>query len=137
MKKSTVSLDHLNFSVRSFAESALWYQNTFGFEKVEEGVEKDGPWGVLRAGDAMLCIYESPKLADLRTSPESEKFHYIYHFGIRIHDREKWEQTVERHKIHLYYGGAIRYPHSTSWYVKDPTGYMIEVALWDQDEVKF
>lgn len=137
MNKQAVAIDHLNFTVRDFAESARWYRDVFGFEKVEEGMEKDGPWGILRAGDTMLCIYESPRLTELRSSPESEKLHHIYHFGIRIHDRADWERTVKAQKLHVYYGGPVRYPHSTSWYIKDPTGHMIEVALWDEDEVRF
>lgn len=137
MSQKTVSLDHLNYTVRNLEESVAWYGRVFGFEKVEGGMEKDGPWAIVRAGDAMLCLYESPKLADIRSSPEADKLHHIYHFGLRIHDRAKWEATVKEERIRLYYGGAIRYPHSTSWYVKDPTGHMIEVALWDEDEVRF
>ena len=63
--------------------------------------------------------------------------HRIFHFGIRVHDRADWEARVSREKIHVEYGGAYRYPHSTSWYVKDPTGHQIEVAYWDGDEVTF
>jgi hypothetical protein len=84
----------------------------------------------------MLCIYESPD----RTSPdddETERFHKIYHFGLRIHDRDAWEATLHERKLRTHYGSPMRYPHSTSWYVTDPTGHMIEVALWDNEEVRF
>ena len=33
--------------------------------------------------------------------------------------------------------GAVAWPHATAWYVLDPTGYEIEVALWDDDVVRF
>lgn len=48
-----------------------------------------------------------------------------------------WESIVRDHRLPTYYGSPLRYPHSTSWYVKDPSGYMIEVALWDEDRVEF
>ena len=137
MKNEPVSIDHLNFTVNNFEESVSWYSAVFGFEKVEEGIEKSGPWGVLRAGDTMLCIYENSSKTDIRSSKEAELLHHIFHFGLRIRNREKWERTVVEQNIKVLYGGAYRYRHSTSWYIKDPTGHMIEVAYWDKDEVKF
>jgi len=84
----------------------------------------------------MLCIYESPGRTLLEDEGESGAYHQIYHFGLRIRDRKAWEQTVSREKLETYYGSPVRYPHSHSWYVTDPTGHMIEVALWDA-EVRF
>ena len=34
-------------------------------------------------------------------------------------------------------GGAQDWPHSTSWYIRDPTGYQIEVVYWHHDEIRF
>ena len=135
MKSSsaTVSIDHLNFTVRKFAESADWYRDVFGFEIVEEGMERDGPWGILRSGETMLCIYESQR----KTEADWESLHHIYHFGLRVRDRAQWENTVRENNIRVYYGGPVRYPHSTSWYIKDPTGHMIEVTHWNGNEVTF
>ena len=53
-------LDHVNLTVRSFDETVDWYRRIFGFEIVEEEVEDGVRWGVIRSGDAMLCIYEHP-----------------------------------------------------------------------------
>jgi catechol 2,3-dioxygenase-like lactoylglutathione lyase family enzyme len=130
------SLDHLNLTVRNFEEAADWYGKVFGFEIAEQGLYEGKPWGVLRSGDSMLCIYESPE----RASPDeddSDRLHKIFHFGIRIHDRAAWETTLREQKLRTCYGGPRRYPHSTSWYVTDPTGHMIEVALWDHERVRF
>lgn len=131
-------LDHLNFSVVNFEETADWYARVFGFEIVEQGIEDAQPWGVIRTGDAMLCIYQHPELKpyDKRALAKSGS-HCIAHFAMRITDRDAWVKTVKREKLKLYYGGEIAYPHSTSWYVKDPNGYDIEVALWNDDEVNF
>ncbi len=131
-------LDHLNMSVVNFAETVDWYRRVFGFELVESGFEDGQPWGVIRAGDAMLCIYQHPERT-LRTKPalEASGLHFISHFGLRIDDPSSFEATVEREGVEVQYGGAVRWPHSTAWYISDPSGYTIEVAHWDGDRVSF
>jgi len=127
-------LDHLNLSVRNFEETADWYRRLFGFEVVEDKLDADGlRWGVLRGGEAMLCIYEHP---EFRAPRGDEAEHGVNHFGLRITDRKEWERTLAREGVEVHYG-PIRWPHSTAWYVSDPTGYEIEVALWDDDTVRF
>ena len=131
-----ITADHLNLTVQDFEKTASWYKDVFGFEIVERGLDVDGPWGVLKSGDFMLCIYESPN----KEKPNEEAtraFHKIYHLGFRIRDRETWERTLVDLAIQTHCDSPVHYPHSTSWYVKDPTGYMIEVALWDQDRIRF
>lgn len=130
-------LDHLNLTVGSFDGSADWYRRVFGFEVVQDEVTDEGVrWGVLRSGDAMLCIYEHPDKKSPRAYEDDR--HTIRHFALRITDREAWERTLEREKIECGYGGgAVAWPHSTAWYVSDPNGYEIEVALWDDDTVRF
>ncbi len=83
----------------------------------------------------MLCIYEHPDYGDVSKSGTGGR-HGINHFGLRISDRKAWEETVEREKITVMYDGEVHWPHSSSWYITDPTGYEIEVALWD-DGPKF
>ena len=133
METRQATLDHLNLTVTSFERTVAWYKKVFGFEVVEQGMEEDGPWGVLKNGDSMLCVYESPK----RDILDSERFHQIYHFGLRIENREQWEQTLRQESIPTHYGSPVQYPHSTSWYVTDPSGYRIEVALWNKNEIRF
>jgi catechol 2,3-dioxygenase-like lactoylglutathione lyase family enzyme len=128
-------LDHLNLTVRDFDETADWYRRVFGFEVVQDETDASGlRWGVLKSGDAMLCIYQHPELEAPR---EDGPTHRVKHFGLRITDRAAWERTVEREGLELHYGGVVDWPHSTAWYVGDPTGYEIEVALWDDDTVAF
>lgn len=138
MNANVKHLDHLNLSVRSFDESAGWYRRVFGFEVVEKGEIEGRPWGVLKAGDAMLCIYEHPDRVHLDGAGLRErKLHGFDHFGLRITDRESWLATLEREGLELLYGSPIRWPHSTSWYVADPTGHEIEVVSWNDDRVAF
>lgn len=131
-------LDHLNLSVINFDQTADWYKRMFGFEIVEQGTQDGQPWGVIKGGDAMLCIYQQPKWKAYDKDELGEQgVQRIAHFAFRITDREAWEDTMKREKPKLYYGGEIGYPHSSSWYVKDPNGYYIEVALWENDTPLF
>jgi catechol 2,3-dioxygenase-like lactoylglutathione lyase family enzyme len=132
----TVRLDHLNLSVRDLDESIAWYGRVFGFAPVEEGVWEGVRWAILRSdGDALLCLYHRPGYAfvdndDLR----QRRLHGIRHPGFRISDEARWLETIGREKLEVE---EIVYPHSHSWYVNDPTGYEIEVVLWNGDRVVF
>lgn len=132
-------LDHLNMSVKNFDETVDWYKRVFGFTLVEEGNRNGVRWGVIKGGESMLCIYEHqnyefPNDKDTRF----KRMHQISHFGLRITDRKTWEKTIERENVSMsWHNGPFDYPHSTSWYITDPTGYEIEVALWKQDQISF
>lgn len=129
------NLDHINLTVTNLDETLEWYKKLFGFERVEGGIRAGTRWAIARSGDALLCMYERADLGHPEAGPDSN--HRINHFGLRIEDRHVFETAVTDNKVHVEYGGAIRYPFSWSWYIADPTGHEIEVALWDNDEIKF
>lgn len=132
------NIDHLNLTVASFDETVAWYNRVFGFTLVEEAMQDGTRWGVIRNGEVMLCIYE---YADCRYEDRFEMrrrgLHGINHFGLRITDRTAWEETITRENLTVLYDGPVVWPHSTSWYVQDPTGWEIEVALWNDDRIDF
>ncbi len=130
-------LDHLNMTVKDFDETSDWYKRVFGFEVVESGIRSGAKWGILQSGEALLCIYEYPDLESPEKAVAHEGSHTVNHFGLRITDRNRWEKILKQEKVRVEYGGEVRYPNSSSWYVIDPTGYEIEVALWDEDRVRF
>lgn len=132
MSQGKLMLDHVNFSVANLQESFDWYGKVFGYEVVEKGIQDGTRWGVMRSGDAMLCMYERPE-SKLLDRFEATKLgqHYVSHVGVRIVNRSDWEEVITREKLEIQYGGVIRMPHSFAWYVKDPTGWEIEVTLWD------
>ena len=134
MKNSVTHLDHVNFTVNNFQESVDWYKEIFNFDLVEEGIGLTGQrWGILKSGDTMLAITEYPEWEQ----PEAEDHHKIYHFGFRLRDKEEWQEKLNEHKLETYFASPIDYPHSTSWYVRDPTGNSIEVSIWDNNTVRF
>lgn len=131
---NVAQLDHINFTVSDFDESVEWYKRVFNFNLVEKGVSKEGHrWGILRSGDSMLAITEFKG----RRIYSLEDQHQTYHFGLRLVSREAWEKVLQEQAIPVYYGSPIAYPHSTSWYVKDPSGHEVEVAIWKDDTVRF
>jgi len=131
-------LDHLNLSVADLEETVAWYGRVFGFEVRETGVYDGAPWAILRAGEALLCLYQYPERELLDGDALAERrIHGFNHFGLRVRDREAWEETLRRERVPVLYGGVVRWPHGDSWYVTDPTGYEIEVAHWDDDVVRF
>lgn len=131
-------LDHLNFSVADLEVSAAWYGRVFDFERVESGIADGVPWAILRAGEAMLCIYEHPTREHLGDQDLAARdLHGLSHFGLRITDGPEFEEAAAREGLEVLYGGVVRWPHSQAWYVQDPTGYMIEVALWQDDTIRF
>lgn len=125
-------LDHANFTVRDLDESIDWYGRVFGYRVVERGVDDGVRWCIMLCCDAMICIYEHPDREYIdRHEAGKRNLHYISHVGVRIDDREEWEQTIEKEGLTIEYGGEIKMPHGSSWYIFDPTGWEIEVALWD------
>lgn len=131
-------LDHLNLTVRSLEETRDFYQRCFGFEVVEAGVSRGTPYQILASGDAVLCAYEAPDRKDPRQEiPGAPLRHTINHLGLRITDRAAWEAKIQSEDLDIHYGGPVDFPYSVSWYLSDPTGYTLEVALWDQDRLRF
>ena len=81
-------LDHVNLTVTDFDKTVAWYGRVFDFVVVEAGVLDGHRWGVIRSGDAMLCIYERPDYTYKdRFQFEREKTHVMRHIGLRFSDR--------------------------------------------------
>lgn len=129
------NLDHLNMTVKNFDEARDWYKKIFDMQLVEVGIQNDRPWGILRGGDAMLCLYENPDYV----SPETEMTGHsgLNHFAFTIDDVEKWKRKILDHGLETYYDSPVQYSYSQSWYVKNPSGYMIEVASWNEGKPQF
>jgi lactoylglutathione lyase len=131
-------IDHLNLTVHDLDVTIAWYASTFGFEVVEDGVQDGTRWCVIRSGEAMLCLYEFGSREHLdRFQLRDAGRHGLNHFALRITDRDAWLRTVQEQGLELRYDGEVAWPHSSAWYLLDPTGYEIEVALWKDNTVRF
>ena len=131
-------LDHLNMTVGSLAESLEFYRTLFGFEVVEEHDGSDPyPWAIVRSGSAMLCLYEHSALRTSPRFPDNPEVQEVRHFALRIREGKRFERLCEKRGIPLVFGGPVRWPHSTSYYILDPTGHQIEVVAWDDDVIRF
>jgi catechol 2,3-dioxygenase-like lactoylglutathione lyase family enzyme len=133
----SIRLDHINISVHSLSESVKWYGDLFGFNKVEEGINHYGRrWAIVACEDSLIAMteYDGRKPAD---SDFEVLNHQINHFGIRVPDAQAWCKKIEKFSLALHYGGEVRYPHSTSWYVHDPSGHEIEVSCTGGTAMRF
>lgn len=137
MKNQNLRIDHINLTVKNLDTTITWYKKIFGFEEVEAGKDGDTRWSIIRNGDIMLAMNEYPQKAPIDQSKDHDTYLRMYHFGLRLNDIEEWEEILNREKLPTFYSSPLRYKNSTSWYVKDPNGHMIEVVAWDNDEVKF
>ena len=134
-----LKLDDLNLNVRNLDESIQWYQNIFGFEVVEHGFYFKRPWAIIKKDNLMLALNQ------IKEKPSSDKDYAVYenglvlnHFALRFEESEKqWLQKIKENRLQTYFDSPVNWPHSTSWYVKDPNGYNIEVVKWKANAIQF
>jgi catechol 2,3-dioxygenase-like lactoylglutathione lyase family enzyme len=128
-------LDHLNMTVANLDETLRWYADLFDFQVQERGTWNGAPWAIVKSGEALLCLYE---YADFdRPSARKNRIHGLNHFALRVTDGPAFQARAEKLGVKLNYEGPVDWPHSTAFYVNDPTGHEIEVAAWDDDVVAF
>ena len=66
-----------------------------------------------------LCLYEVPQM-----SPEGG----IVHFGFNIVNFEDIIEKCKEFGVEVLYGGPIQFEKSRSIYIKDPSGYEIDLG---------
>ncbi len=115
------SMDHVNMRVKNLEESVNFYKNLFGFEiKKEENPNKiDAPSKIIGNDSIKLCLYEDPQM-----SPEGG----IAHFGFHIGNFNEIMEKCKELKVEVLYGGPVEFEKSRSVYIKDPSGYDIELS---------
>ena len=85
-----------------------------------------------------MCMYEDAnREGPDRFLQDQSARHVIYHWGLRITDRQQWLDTVEKYNIPIEFGGETEYDFSSSWYISDPSGYSIEVTCWHENVIRF
>jgi catechol 2,3-dioxygenase-like lactoylglutathione lyase family enzyme len=130
-------LDHLNMTVKDLRVSLRFYEELFGFETVERGALDPVPWAIIRSGEAMLCLYEFADVEEGPHYPAPPREQGVRHFALRIENGPEFYELLKARSIKVLYDGPVRWPHSTSYYIQDPSGHQIEVVDWDEGEIQF
>ncbi|ABK77884.1 methylmalonyl-CoA epimerase/lactoylglutathione lyase [Cenarchaeum symbiosum A] len=115
------SMDHVNMKVKSLDGTIKFYGDLFGFQvRKDENPNKTGsPSKIIGNDTVKLCLYEHPTM-----TPEGG----IAHFGLHI---ENFDDVMDRCRelgVEVLYDGLIEFEGSRSVYIKDPSGYEVELT---------
>lgn len=116
------SMDHVNMNVKDLEKSVNFYKNLFGFEirKEDNSPNKlDVPSKIIGNNSIKLCLYEEPQ-----TSTSGG----ISHFGFHVENFDQIMSKCEELNVEVLYGGPVEFEKSRSVYIKDPSGYDIELS---------
>lgn len=116
------SMDHVNMNVKDLEKTVEFYKNLFGFEIRKEDNspnKRDAPSKIIGNDSIKLCLYEDPQV-----TPSGG----IAHFGFHIENFDDIMQKCKELGVEVLYDGPVDFEKSRSVYVKDPTGYDIELS---------
>jgi lactoylglutathione lyase len=113
------NIDHINMNVKDLKKTIGFYQALFGFKVFEEGQYDGEPYVIIgRESQAFLCLYEKVEL--------EIKGNTIFHIGYHI---ENFDETGEvLSKLNIPIEMSFDYGPSKSHYIKDPSGYTLEIT---------
>lgn len=125
----SVDLNHVSVLADDVEESAEFYQDVFGMERIPSA-NFEVPVAWLQAGSAQLHLFER----DIDSAP-------YYHFGLTVDDFEgvyrrakqdglfaSWDDEADASIYRLPDGAA-------QMYINDPAGNLVEVDYPDIEEV--
>ena len=118
----TESIDHVNMSVQNLEKSVNFYKSLFGFEvrKQDNSPNKlDVPSKIIGNDSIKLCLYEDPNM-----SPDGG----IAHFGFHVKNFDQILKKCKELDVEVLYDGPVEFEKSVSVYIKDPSGYDIELS---------
>ena len=116
------SMDHVNMNVKNLEQTVKFYQDLFGFEvrKEDNSPNKmDAPSTIIGNDSIKLCLYEDPQVV-----PEGG----IAHFGFHIENFDQIISKCQELGVEVLYDGPVEFEKSRSVYIKDPSGYDIELS---------
>lgn len=109
-------------NVKNLTQSVEFYKNLFGFEirKDDNSPNKlDVPSKIIGNDSIKLCLYEDPQMS---TSGG------IAHFGFHVANFDQIMDKCKELNVEVLYGGPVEFEKSRSVYIKDPSGYDIELS---------
>ena len=116
------SLDHVNMNVKDLEKTVEFYKKLFGFEirKDDNSPNKlDVPSKIIGNDSIKLCLYEDPQM-----SPAGG----IAHFGFHVANFDAIMNKCKELDVEVLYEGPVEFEKSKSVYIKDPSGYDIELS---------
>ena len=116
------SMDHVNMSVQNLEKTVNFYKNLFGFQirKEDNSPNKlDVPSKIIGNDSIKLCLYEDPQM-----SPDGG----IAHFGFHVTNFDQIMEKCRELDVEVLYDGPVEFEKSISVYIKDPSGYDIELS---------
>jgi len=116
------SMDHVNMNVKNLTQSVEFYKNLFGFEirKADNSPNKlDAPSQIIGNDSIKLCLYEDPQMSTGGG---------IAHFGFHVANFDQIMDKCKELNVEVLYGGPVEFEKSRSVYIKDPSGYDIELS---------
>ena len=116
------SMDHVNMNVKNLTQSVDFYKNLFGFEirKDDNSPNKlDVSSKIIGNNSIKLCLHEDPPISVGGG---------IAHFGFHIASFDQIMNKCKELNVEVLYGGPIKFEKSRSVYIKDPSGYDIELS---------
>ncbi len=122
--KATI-MDHVNMNVKNLEQSITFYKNLFGFEirKEDNSPNKlDVPSKIIGNDSIKLCMYEDPQMLSENTGGG------IAHFGFHVENFDDIISKCKELDVEVLYGGPVEFEKSRSVYIKDPSGYDIELS---------
>lgn len=122
MTLTTTGIDHVNLKVKNLDKSIKFWEKLLGFKVLEPMPESNG--AIIGTKEAKLALYEK---ADLDSVAKQGFSHLCFH----IKNFEEAKQFCQDNGITILHDGIVTWPKSRSLYIKDPTGYEIELAeVW-------
>ena len=120
-------IDHINMNVKNLKESIEFYRKIFQFEIKEEGhsAMSGSPFAIIgKSNKGMLALYEKKDLKP------NDKSHFA-HLGFNVKFFAgilEWLKEQGAKIVYYSESGVVEYPNSQSIYIKDPSGYEIELS---------
>ncbi len=119
MTLKTTGIDHVNLQVKNLADSIKFWQTLLGFEVLEEFPEVNG--AIIGTKEAKLALYENSELDDVERQGFS-------HVGFHIENFDEAKAFCQQNDIPILYEDTVNWPNSTSLYIRDPSGYEVELT---------
>jgi catechol 2,3-dioxygenase-like lactoylglutathione lyase family enzyme len=119
----TTGIDHLNIEVADLDKTVAFYKALLGFEVLEELPADNGK--IIGNDSAKLCIYEAEGFSGYRNKVG------LHHIGFNIKNFDDVKARCDELGVKILYDTVVQWPGSQSFYVKDPSGYELELTeVW-------